>query len=446
MAGAKVGTSEGTTRSLAEARGDASTLWLVISSAAGLLSMELPRKPEIVFGRDRASCDVVIQDDSVSRRHAAIRGGAIRDLESRNGTRVGGRYLEEGEEVAIDVGSVIEIGSALVLVQASRPAKAKARRAASSQADAPVVIDPAMRRLYALADVIGPSSLHVIILGETGTGKEVYAEALHAASKRADRAFLRVNCASLQGPLLESELFGYERGAFTGATTSKPGLLESADGGTVFLDEIGELPLETQAKLLRALESGDVTRLGAVNPLHVDVRYVAATHRDLALASREGTFRADLYFRLNGFSVTLAPLRRRRVEIVPLAEAILARLARQGGLPSAPRIKSAVRAMLEGYLWPGNVRELRNVVERAFVLARGGAEILPAHILLGEAETEPSQRRPEVLATLRDRDRVAQALEHAGGNQTAAAKALGVSRRALINRIAEYGLERPRKR
>jgi len=444
MAGAKVGTSEGTTRSLAEARGDGSTLWLVISSAAGLLSMELPRKPEIVFGRDRASCDVVIQDDSVSRRHAAIRGGAVRDLESRNGTRVGGRYLEEGEEVAIDVGSVIEIGSALVLVQASRPAKA--RRAAPSRADAPVVIDPAMRRLYALADVIGPSSLHVIILGETGTGKEVYAEALHAASKRADRAFLRVNCASLQGPLLESELFGYERGAFTGATASKPGLLESADGGTVFLDEIGELPLETQAKLLRALESGDVTRLGAVTPKHVDVRYVAATHRDLALASREGTFRADLYFRLNGFSVTLPPLRRRRAEIVPLAEVILARLARQGGLPSAPRMKSAARAMLEGYLWPGNVRELRNVVERAFVLAQGGAEILPAHILLGEADAEPSQRRPEVLATLRDRDRVVQALEHAGGNQTAAAKALGVSRRALINRIAEYGLERPRKR
>ena len=360
-----------------------------------------------------------------------------------------------------------------------------------------------MQRLYALLDVIAPSPLNVLVLGETGTGKEVFAEAIHNGSARAQAPLLRINCAALSGSLLESELFGHEKGAFTGAAGAKAGLFESAHGGTVFLDEVGELPLDTQAKLLRVIERGEVMRLGSVQPRRVDVRFVAATNRDLQQLIAENRFRSDLFFRLNGFSVTLPPLRKRGKEIVPLARFFLDRAAQGRPYTLGPNAEAA----LEAFPWPGNVRELKNVVERAIVLAGAGGRIEPMHLQLPDAQTgqDSSQQMHEVLGPndtipptpyggvphvgwqppdarpcspcradaahdsrwarrpasaspaanpndLRaqreswERQQIVSALERTSGNQKEAAVLLGISRRTLINKIEAYGIARPRKR
>ena len=221
-----------------------------------------------------------------------------------------------------------------------------------------------MQRLYALLDVIAPSPLSVLVLGETGVGKEVFAEALHQRSQRRAKPLLKLNCAALPATIHEAELFGYEKGAFTGATAAKPGLFEAADGGTVMLDEIGDLPLVTQAKLLRVLETGEVLRLGSVKTTTVDVRFISATNVDLEARVEAGTFRADLFFRLDGISVVLPPLRDRKADIAPLARMFTARVATRMDR-TAPQLSRDAIALLEQHAWPGNVRELRNVIERA---------------------------------------------------------------------------------
>ena len=351
-------------------RAEANEPWLVIASAAGVRAIPLPRTPRVTIGRMH-TCDIVIEDESVSRLHAAVvmtpQGLVIEDLGSRNRTKVTGRALSRGESAPLQVGTVVEVGYATMFVQVGRPASAGpvSSGVPSSAIAGAIVHDPTMQRLYALIDVIAPSPLHVIILGETGTGKEVFAEALHKGSLRTQKPFLKVNCAGLSGSLLESELFGHEKGAFTGALGAKEGLFEAADGGTVFLDEVGELPVETQAKLLRVIEYGEVIRLGSVQPRRVDVRYIAATNRDLQQAIAMGRFRSDLFFRLNGFSVTLPPLRKRQKDIVPLAKHFLDRAAR--GRPYM--VSGESQAILERYGWPGNVRELKQVLERALVLS-----------------------------------------------------------------------------
>jgi len=473
-------------------RHDAREPWLVISSAAGVRAIPLPRQPRVVIGRMH-TCDIVVEDESVSREHAALitnNGLFVEDLGSRNKTKVMGRSLSRGESAPITVGSVIEIGYATMFVQVGRPPAAAppprpSAPPASAPPGAPVILDPTMQRLYALLDVIAPSPLNVLILGETGTGKEVFAEAMHAKSSRAQAPFLRINCAALSGSLLESELFGHERGAFTGALGAKAGLFEAADGGTVFLDEVGELPLDTQAKLLRVIERGEVIRLGSVQPKRVDVRYVAATNRDLQQLIAENRFRSDLFFRLNGFSVTLPPLRKRPREIVPLARFFLDRLAQ--GRPYV--ITPAAEAALVAYGWPGNVRELKNVLERAHVLAGPQAVVDAVHLQLPEAAPAPMPApapEPERMPGLNDtwppgmyghtpmmaptpaygvphleavnpndlraqresweKQQILLALEKTSGNQKEAAKVLGISRRTLINKIEAYGIARPRKR
>jgi transcriptional regulator with GAF, ATPase, and Fis domain len=453
--------------------------WLVISSAAGVRAIPLPRAPRVVLGRMH-TCDLVIEDESVSREHAALHNGpsglSIEDLGSRNKTRVMGRSLGRGETAPLPVGSVVEIGYATMFVQVGRPPRATAARPPGSPPHvAPasaIILDPTMQRLYALLDVIAPSPLNVVVLGETGTGKEVFAEAIHAGSRRAQQPLLRLNCAALSGSLLESELFGHERGAFTGALGAKAGLFEAADGGTVLLDEVGELPLDTQAKLLRVIERGEVLRLGSVQPRRVDVRYVAATNRDLQRHINDGRFRADLFFRLNGFSVTLPPLRKRTKEIVPLARMFLERAAAGQRWQLTPEAE----ARLEAFPWPGNVRELKNVVERALVLAGPAARIEPPHLQL--PEPEPGHAPPPDLGSERElagpndtfppvpyasgaaanpsdlraqresweRQQIVSALERTSGNQKEAALLLGVSRRTLINKIEAYGIARPRKK
>jgi two-component system response regulator AtoC len=307
-----------------------------------------------------------------------------------------------------------------------------------------------MRNLYAMLGVIAPSPLSVLILGETGVGKELYAAAVHARSTRAGAAFLQLNCAALAESILEAELFGYERGAFTGAVQAKPGLFESADGGTVFLDEVADLPASTQAKLLRVLESGDVIRLGSVKPKHVDVRFVAATNGDPRRLVADGKFRADLYFRLNGITITIPPLRSRRADIAPIARRIAERASATVGKRSLELTPSALRA-LEDYSWPGNVRELKNVVERAVVLC-DQEELGVDQLVMADpdafAQDPPRSASPkalkEELKSIEKR-RILSALEATAGNQSEAARVLKMSRYTLMSRIEEYGLARPRK-
>lgn len=470
-------------------------LFVVLSSAAGVTVVPMPNRPRLVIGR-APECDLVIHDDSVSRRHAVLDGRVLEDLGSRNGTIVKGRRLEPGDREGLDVGVVVEIGSATMMLHrgpvapgatASAASTGDVQPGAGAHADeGPLLVDPTMRRLYAMLEVVAASDLPILVLGETGTGKEVFASQVHARSGRAGGPYLRLNCAALSGSLLESELFGHERGAFTGAMQAKPGLFEAADGGTVFLDEVGELPLETQAKLLRVLENGEVIRLGSVKPKRVNVRYVSATNRDLSHAIQAQTFRSDLFFRLNGIAVTLPPLRRRPLEVLPLAERFVRLSASRVGRP-APALTDSAKQGLVNYSWPGNIRELKSVVERAFVLAAGGHALGLEHLLLPEdGGLEPAsvrERRSHASATgspsgglvtatpamgmpvlgptfegesslgrpLRpdeafERDRVLEALQRTGGNQTEAAKLLSVSRRTLINKMEKYGLQRPRKR
>jgi DNA-binding NtrC family response regulator len=276
----------------------------------------------------------------------------------------------------------------------------------------------------------------VLLGGETGTGKELLARAIHYSGPRAAEPFVEVNCAAIPEHLLESELFGHEKGAFTGAIAAKPGLFELAHGGTLFLDELGSLPLDLQAKLLRALEARVIRRVGGQESKHVDVRVMAATHVELRAAVAEGTFREDLYYRLNVVSVVLPPLREREGDVELLAQAFVRRIASAYALPE-PRLTEEVRAALRRHDWPGNVRELRNAIERALVLSP------PGELELGMAEearaagTAPAQTGeagalpfPADLATI-VRAAAASMLERTGGNKSEAARRLGISRPRL---------------
>ena len=486
---------EGSTRATTIARDDAPhRRRLLVFWKHGSSTYDLPDAGVVTLGRGR-ECDVRIDHASVSRVHARFHLGrrvSVEDLGSSNGTVIAGRQLARGEMVTVEPGVVVEIGSAMALVQGgdadralapvgeltpptgddeSKPApSARMRPADASSVGAPtptvpppghpqvtaradiVVEDAAMQRLHRLVELVAKSTISVILLGETGVGKEVIAETIHRKSPRARGPFVRLNCAALPDNLLESELFGYERGAFTGAVAPKPGLLEAAHGGTVFLDEVGELPLATQAKLLRVLESGEVTRVGSLKPRPIDVRFLSATNRDLDAIVASGAFRQDLYYRLNGISIQIPPLRERRTEIRAFARAFLREISKKSGRMDIALAPGAL-ARLEGHSWPGNVRELRNVVERAALLCQGDT-IEAEHVMLGttgapgrEAPTAPSPSRPQVAdATDDEKQRIIDALEKCGGNQKEAAKVLGISRRTLVYRLDAYGLPRPRKR
>src|SRR5690242_5892907 len=252
----------------------------------------------------------------------------------------------------------------------------------------------AMQELYGMVARIASSDISVLIFGETGVGKERLAEAVHKNSRRAGRPFLRLNCAALTETLLESELFGHEKGAFTGATAAKAGLLESAEGGTVFLDEVGDMPLTTQVKLLRVIEEQKVRRVGAVRPTEIDVRFVSATNRDLELEVQRGSFRKDLFFRLNGISFVIPPLRERAAEIEPLSRMLISDACRRMGRAGEPELTPEVLALLQQYPWPGNIRELRNVIERAVLLCPGRSLAL-SHLPAEKMSSHFAMRKPE---------------------------------------------------
>jgi len=323
---------------------------------------------------------------------------------------------------------------------------------ASRSSDSPVehtdliVESQTMRDLLRFAQRVAASGVTTILLqGESGVGKDIVAKYLHAYSARAKQPFIALNCAAIPDTLLESEVFGYEKGAFTDARSQKKGVLDLADGGTVFLDEIGELQSHLQAKLLRVLEDQTFRRLGGVRDISVDLRIITATNRNLAEAVRQKEFREDLYYRLNVITILIPPLRERRDDILPLVDMFVRRYNEKFGL-SIRGVAPEARKMLVEYNWPGNVRQVRNVIERAMVLEDNDV-LSPENIVLeaGELSADPDQPLTAAVgdASLEDVERamLIQALERCQGNQTRAAKALGVTRDTLRYRIKKYGLK-----
>jgi DNA-binding NtrC family response regulator len=304
--------------------------------------------------------------------------------------------------------------------------------------------DPRMRELYALIGDVGGSEATVLIRGESGTGKELVARALHDGSPRAGGPFVAVNCSALTEHLLESELFGHVRGAFTGAVGDRRGRFAEAVGGTIFLDEIGDISPVVQVKLLRVLQERVVERVGDNRPLPVDVRVVSATHRDLEALVATGRVREDFYYRIKVVTLRVPPLRERREDIPLLAAHALERFARRDGLPAAPALAEPTLALLMAHTWPGNVRELENALDHALVLARGGT-LLPTHLppelrAGAGARGAPAAGRPPVHSA-QERDLIEQALRATGWHRTRAARRLGIDRSTLWRKVREYGLE-----
>jgi DNA-binding NtrC family response regulator len=298
---------------------------------------------------------------------------------------------------------------------------------------------PEFRRALALIDRVGPTDAAVLLTGETGTGKEMAAKLLHARSPRSRRPFVVVECAALQETLLQSELFGHERGAFTGADRTKAGLFEVAHGGTIFLDEIGEVSLATQVKLLRVLDTATFRHVGSTAEIHVDVRVIAATNRDLDAMVRQGLFREDLYYRLSTFSLRLPPLRERQDDIARLADHFVAQVNERFG--ATRTISPAAAAALQQYDWPGNVRELRHAIEAAMIVCEGD-EILPEHLPPVVHRARPQGRvagdAPIPTLDAMERDAIATALRLTHGHRSQAARLLGISERNLYRKIREY--------
>jgi two-component system response regulator HydG len=353
----------------------------------------------VALGNSRAYGQIKLMSRSLEDQNAEI--AALRDrLEDEN------RFLRARVEAATD---------GATLIGESKPIKGLVRT----------------------IERVARSDASVLIRGESGTGKGLVARVLHGASARAGGPFLQLDCGAIAQSVFESELFGHERGAFTGATRTRHGPIELADGGTLFLDEIGELPLELQPKLLRVLQDKSVVRVGGTQPVTVDVRIVAATHRDLEEMVQRGELREDLYFRLRVVELIVPALRQRRSDLPALCEALLPRVARRCGQRVRPLAADALER-LAAYGWPGNVRELENVLERALVLAEGDT-ITSADLELRELPETADSPHDEVMDNI-ERARLTAALRAAGGNQSNAAKALGMPRTTFINKLRRHGL------
>jgi len=420
----------------------------------------LPMSGSVVVGRG-ADSDVVIDESSVSRNHVRLDLGEdmyVTDLGSTHGTLVAGKRLSIGDAVSLRIGESFDVGRATLMVKARGKVLTEAEPADATEARDPMQEAQAMVRKVALGRI------SVLIVGETGVGKEMTAEMVHRCSPRSKGSYIRINCGALTESLLASELFGHEKGAFTGATATKLGLLEAASGGSIFLDEIGELSLALQVSLLRALEEGTVRRVGGVKDVPIDLRFIAATNRDLGAEVAAGRFREDLYYRLAGVTVEIPPLRDRPKEVAPLAGLFAERAAADLGVET-PNFSEAASAALRAHDWPGNVRQLRNVVERAVLLADGNtidakhlklsqkapSAVAPQVAPTADATDPPASELPSMQEAVRgeveviERQRIVAALEHCAGNQTRAAKHLNMSRRAFVNRLDAYGIPRPRK-
>ncbi len=429
----------------------------LLIAGKGRVWTRLLDKRVVVIGRDPA-CDVVVDDPVLSREHVRLSLGpptTVEDLDSRNGTRVGGKAFRGGGPIAIDPGEGFTIGGfSFLIMTAAAAAHPSTQR---SSIDRMTIEDPSVDAASSLVKDVAKGGINVLILGESGVGKEVLAQTVHTLSGRTG-PLQKINCAALSEQLLEAELFGHEKGAFTGAVAARTGLLEAGANGTVFLDEIGEIPLSVQAKLLRAIEAREIVRIGANRPTTIDVRFVCATNRDLGAAVTAKQFRHDLYFRIDGISLRIPPLRDRRGMIARLALTFAQAAGVKGGL--SPQVLTA----LEQYAWPGNVRELKAVIERAALLCRGK----PMSVLhLAFSSTAPAQQSSETdsgpvatrsaqpvpaapapddldVGEREERTTIIEALEACAGNQTRAAAKLGISRTALVTKLRIYRIPRPR--
>lgn len=331
--------------------------------------------------------------------------------------------------------------------------------AASQENSEMIAGDPAMKAVIKMADQIAPSEATVLITGASGTGKEVMSRYIHTHSKRKAKKFISLNCAAIPENLLESELFGHEKGAFTGAVARRIGKFEEADGGTLLLDEISEMHPSLQAKLLRAVQERVIDRVGGKEPVKVDIRLIATSNRDLAAEVKKGNFREDLYFRLNVVNLALPDLKDRPSDILPLAKLFIEKYTAENGLPVVKKLSAAAAEKLENYHWPGNVRELENTLHRA-VLISTEDEIEPAAIILSEAPQQPETVTPDVkpaappqtddgvenaMAALvghsmaeMEKEMILRTLDHCLGNRTHAARILGISIRTLRNKLNQY--------
>lgn len=302
-----------------------------------------------------------------------------------------------------------------------------------------VAEDPRMRELLVLAQKVAATNATVMITGESGCGKEVMARFIHRHSPRADKPFVAINCAAIPENLLESTLFGYEKGAFTGASQSHPGKFEQAQGGTLLLDEISEMPLPLQAKLLRVLQEREVERVGGHKAIALDIRVIATSNRNMAEVVARGDFREDLYYRLNVFPLELPPLRERPLDIVPLAQHLLSRLGAALGRPGIV-LSAAAAGQLTQYAWPGNIRELENVIQRALILSSGDT-LEPEHLLLPKPEAA-RQEKPAAAATMDiktlERTHILETLASVNGSRKLAAEKLGMSERTLRYKLQQY--------
>lgn len=422
----------------------------------------------LIVGRAPAA-GLRIDDPTLSREHARFLLSSSRvmveDLGSKNGTFfAGGRVTR----VELTIGDEIVLGSVALQVQVlgvpgdaerihpskeSPPSPGPVREEGPEEA---LIAGQAMRPVLETVASVATSRIPVILSGETGTGKEVLAQRIHESGPRKNRRMVRVNCGAIPKDLVESTLFGHERGAFTGALQQQKGVFEEADGGTVFLDEIGELPPAAQASLLRVLEVGAFSRVGSSREIQVDVRIVAATHRDLEAMVEEGTFRSDLYYRLSGVVIEIPPLRERRDELEPLSRRFLSAANKANGR-QVEGILPETLALLEAYAWPGNVRELRNVIERAVVVTQGariGPEDLPARVRTGGRSAEAGASKasaPGAPEPEQARDKVHQfearmlqeTLAATGWNRAEAARKLGMPVRTLSYRMKVLGVKKP---
>ena len=395
----------------------------------------------VVVGKD-PTCDAPIDDPFVSTRHLRIepRGAAwaLVDLGSTNGSYIAGARVTSAE---LPFGVPVQLGDAEISLEprdAQEPTRAEAFEGMTSA-------DAGMRQVFELVERVGASDAAVTILGETGTGKELVARALHARSGRRDGPFIPVNCSAIAESLIESELFGHEKGAFSGAERMRKGAFEEADRGTIFLDEIGELPLDLQPKLLRVLELGEVKRVGASRPITVDVRIVAATHRDLRAQVRAGKFREDLFYRLCVVPITVPPLRQRKGDVRALADTFLERTSPRG---LALRWSPDAMARLEGYDWPGNVRQLRNVVQRALLFRGEGLVVPPTAVTFEDTRTTPADTGDDDTMYVRgltleeiEREAIRLSLRRNRGKRAAVVKELQIAKSTVMKRIGQWSLQ-----
>jgi DNA-binding NtrC family response regulator len=402
--------------------------------------------PTLCIGTS-AHNDLVLTDTTVSRSHIVLRAEAngilVEDQQTKNGTWLGGTRLVSG---FVPDGERLVLGQTTIRIRATLD-----QICVSSEDDAGGTgvqsRSQAMREVWAFAQRLARYNVSVSITGETGTGKELIAHTLHDAGPRRDRSFQVLDCGAVVKELLSSELFGHEKGAFTGADAARKGVFEAADGGTVFLDEVGELDLALQPHLLRVLETRQICRLGSRQPVGVNFRLVSATHRNLKKLVQEGRFREDLFYRLSAVAITLPPLRDRREDIEALLQHFLARCAEENGV-NRPVLSARALALLEAYEWPGNVRELRNVADSLCVLA-DGSPVLPDHVaqvleIKRAAPRSLAAEKPESEGTEpEERQRILDALSACGWNRKLAAQKLGMSRTSLYSRLRAYGIRRP---